>query len=82
MSYQTPEHHSLTPLQIFLACTLLLPFTITLGIVWLCMVYHRNLHQGMMLEEGHVCLTRSQVGSDGAAVLEQSSMLLPVYLSA
>jgi hypothetical protein len=82
MKKQTEENLSLTSLQLFLACTLLLPFTITLGIVWLCLVYHRNLHKGSMQEEGQLRLTRSPVGSDGVAVLEHSSTLLPAYLSA
>lgn len=72
---------SLSPLQIFFACTLLLPFTLTLGVVWLCQAYHRSLQQQRGHTESSNPWSRSLASSDGAAVLEQDSVLLPVRLA-
>ena|GEM_PF-5689610 len=82
MKNQIMLNHRLTKLQIFFACTILLPFTMILGIVWLCQAYHRCFHEESATEDGRVRVTGSLDKSHRAAVAEHDSWLLPVNLSA
>jgi|688.fasta_scaffold39872_4 hypothetical protein len=82
MKNRTTLNLSLTTLQIFFACTVLLPFTMTLGIVWLCQAYHRCLPEKRAPEEGRVPWIRNSASSERATVVEHESILLPIYLSA
>lgn len=67
-------------IQLFCAVTFLLPFTLVLGVVWLCQVYHRR--------NGNRLTTADELGANGgremrggAAVNDNQLLLLPVCLS-
>jgi hypothetical protein len=68
-------------IQLFCAVTFLLPFTLVLGVAWLCQVYHHR--------NGKRLTTADELGANGGretrgvvVVNDNQSLLLPVCLSA
>lgn len=63
--------------QLLLAVTVLLPFTLVLGVAWLCQAYHRRIKS---LDSN--ATKGIHDGLSGAAASESRSLPLPVCLAA
>lgn len=67
----------LSATQLLLALTVLLPFTLVLGVVWVCQAYHRRIKSTDFSDTNGI-----QDGPSGAATKETHASPLPVCLAA
>lgn len=65
----------LGPLELLLACTVLLPFTVVIGLAWVCQIGHARIEASVLASRAMNSCSREQVAGN------ESSLRLPLGLS-